>query len=75
MKIIAQRNENVYMLVEDGVDEIEADTEGRVLDDRNELLYPYTDANSLVARGYWEEFDGDQSILDPMLDDAKEVTY
>lgn len=75
MKILGITGEDNYLLVEDGVDELQAGTEGRVLDDQSNKLYPWQNAHAIVTRGYWEEYEGDQSKLDDMLNDAEEVTY
>lgn len=75
MKILAEKEGgNVYLLVEDGVDELDGETEARVLDNEYEKLYPWQYAHSIVARGYWGDYDGDAD-LDAMLNDAEEVTY
>lgn len=74
MKILGQRNENVYLLVEDGVSEIEEETQARILDDRQNLLFPWELGHSLLARGYWSDYEGGAD-LDAMLDRADEVTY
>lgn len=73
MKIFAKRDGSVYMLVKDGVDEIEAETEGRVLDARTNRLYPWMNANSIIARGYWTLYSGSQSIVEPMVEAAEEI--
>lgn len=74
MKILGQRNENVYLLVEDGVSEIEDETQARILDDRQNLLFPWELGHSLLARGYWSDYDGGAD-LNQMLNDAEEATY
>lgn len=55
MKVIA-RSANAYLI------EI-AEDYGRVLDLDQERLFPSNSIASILARGYWEPFDGDQEPI------------
>jgi len=58
-EIIAQRG--TFLLLRHDADR------GRVLDMRTERLFPPTPLVSVLARGYWEPFDGDkQKVLDAL---------
>lgn len=73
MKIAYQRGKNDYLVVEDSVEQIGPQTMGRILDSGDGKLYPELPVQSILARGYWDEFTGSQSILEPLLDEAEEV--
>ncbi len=42
--------------------------QGRVLDTRQGILYPPRFIHSLLARGGWHEFTGEQAVLEALLD-------
>lgn len=55
-KIIAYRSNSVYLIdIGNG--------KGRVLDLYQKTYFPPFNLISIIARGYWEEYKGDQSIL------------
>lgn len=62
-----------YLLVGDDVDELDKNTIGQVLDIEQEILFPETNVHSILAKGYWIEFEGDQDILDNLLEQVEEI--
>ena len=71
MKIIATKGENIYLLVKEDVNKKKKKTKGRVLDLNAQKLYPWFYANSIISRGFWEPYEGNQDILDGLLDQVK----
>jgi hypothetical protein len=65
MKIIAISGNNAYLV------QTEKD-KGRVLDMNQKIFFKPFNIHSILARGYWENFTGDQSILRELLMQAKE---
>jgi hypothetical protein len=65
MKIVGKQGTKRY-LIDVGTDERGVPL-ARVLDLRRRKLFKPFNAYSIVARGYWEEYDGDQSILPELL--------
>lgn len=70
MKIAAIRGETAFLLVADDLDleDIPGDAQGRVLDRSGGVLYPPWGVHSILARGYWEPYDGPRTA-DELLDD------
>ena len=68
MKTIAYRGHGSYLIVPDGVTELEADTPGRVFNcsptTGEGILYPWQYAHQILNFGYWEYFDSDDSPLE-----------
>ncbi len=54
MQIVAKRGEAVFLLAV-------SNKVGRVLDMESSILYPENDLESIVARGYWENYTGKQN--------------
>jgi hypothetical protein len=63
MKVIAKSGSAYLLEIEEG--------QGRVLDLAQHRLFPPNAIASILARGYWEPFDGDQ---DPILAKAQSLT-
>ena len=66
MRIIGQCGPSVY-LIEVG------DNMSRVLDLERGVLFPPFSTLSITARGYWEEYTGDQSILPDLLKKVRHI--
>lgn len=47
---------------------------GRVLDLATRQLYPPFLLESILSRGYWEAYSGDQSLLETLLRDYPELS-
>jgi len=60
MKVIAQQGDTVYLI---GVGKDLA----RVLDGEQNKLFPPFNVHSILARGYWENFDGDLETVRGLL--------
>ncbi len=54
-KVVAQRGERVYLLTADD------GKMGRVLDLNNGEFFPEFNFQSILMRGYWEEYTGDKT--------------
>lgn len=64
--VIAQRGQQ-YLLIESGVDPQDARAKGRILDVSQGRLFPALSVQSVLARGYWEEYTGPQAALPRLL--------
>lgn len=73
MKIVATQGANRYLLVEDNINKLENDTKSRVLDLNQQKLFPWFNLQSILARGYWKNYNGNQDILENLLSQVKEV--
>ncbi len=66
-KIVAHQNNEVFAIVDasavraDG--SIDMTTLARVVHNNGEMSEPMSSLNSLIARGYWEDYDGPQGFL------------
>lgn len=55
-KVLAKRGEQEYLIALDG-------RRGCVFDAADAVLYPEHSIDSILARGYWEPFQGDGSAI------------
>lgn len=46
---------------------------GRVLDRKSRTLFPEMPIGSIAARGYWEDFTGDQASLAGLLEGTEDI--
>lgn len=66
MKILAKRGKNTYLiLTKDHEDPLKR--KGRVLSVICKTLYPEMKLDSILMRGYWEEYKGSQDKLKELL--------
>jgi hypothetical protein len=65
MKIVAQNDDRFLLDV--------GNDQGQVLDREEGLLFPPMYLESIVARGYWEPYEGDQAVLTEWLKDIQTV--
>ena len=68
-KVIGIQGQSRYLIVESGA-EMGATTSCQILDLNQHKLFPPNKVGSVLARGYWEEFTGDQ---EPVLLEAKKL--
>ncbi len=66
IRILAQRGSSYYLLQT-------SENECRVLDAKRHRLFPPVSAESAVARGYWEEFHGDETAVFEALSRAEDL--
>jgi hypothetical protein len=64
--VLAQRGSSHYLLQT-------SETECRVLDAREHRLFPPVSQASALARGYWEEFRGDETAVFEELTRAEDL--
>ena len=65
VKVVAQSGAAFLLEVADGV--------GRVLDTEQRCLFPPNAVASILARGYWEPFDGDPAEVERRLREARDM--
>ena len=65
MRVVAQRGNSFLLQV--------GDEEGRVFDSGTGRLYPPAGLQSILARGYWEKFSGDEAAIFDELSGAHDV--
>jgi hypothetical protein len=64
--IIAQQGDSVYLLAD------KSGKKGRVLSLKQGSLFKPFNLQSIIARGYWEEYKGSQSKMDELIDEVDE---
>ena len=60
-KIVAQQGKSVFLLAD------KTGKMGRVLSLTQKMLFKPFNLQSILARGYWEDFTGEQSVLSKLL--------
>jgi hypothetical protein len=60
-EVIAQRDDDCYLLLYEG-------NEARILDIRNRILFPPMHVDAILAKGYWEDFKSNRDIAAEMKD-------
>jgi hypothetical protein len=65
IKVLAQRGDSFLLQTDE--------EHGRVLDARHRRLFAPTRLSSLVARGYWDEFTGDERRVLELLTEVEDV--
>ena len=66
IRVLAHRGSSHYLLQT-------GETECRVLDAKRNRLFPPVSPASALARGYWEEFHGDETSVFEALSRAEDV--
>ncbi|AMM45077.1 hypothetical protein SP15_270 [Bacillus phage SP-15] len=66
MEIIGQRDENTFLV------QI-SETEGRILDLHDKLLFPAMNIDAIISKGYWEDYQGDIN-LEEVLPTVRDLT-
>jgi len=64
MKIWAQQGDDVFLIAED----VWKPQKGQILDMDRMRLYAPQNFLTIIAQGYWENFNGDQADLPAMLE-------
>lgn len=70
MKIAYHKRERYYLL---DLGEVDGRRTGRILDLATSRLYRPRNFETLLAQGYWEEYTGDQALLDKLLAQVEET--
>jgi hypothetical protein len=65
IKIIAISGHSRYLLTDDN------GKTGQVLDVNQDMLYPKFKLQSILERGYWQDYTGSQDILNKLLENVK----
>jgi hypothetical protein len=64
--IVAQQGQSVYLLAD------KSGKKGRVLSLTQGILFKPFNIQSILARGYWEKYNGSQDKMDELLDEVEE---
>lgn len=62
MKVVGRRGRSQYLLAVSRQSRV-----GRILDLDDKLLYPETNVQAIIKRGYWEEYSLPKEALDEIL--------
>ncbi len=76
LRIIAKRGDQ-YLLVGKDVKDEDQDPEivGQILDVEQGKLFPPATLETLLAAGYWEDYEGDESELDDLLAQVEGILF
>lgn len=66
-RILATSGPNVFLLIHEGADTSDAKCQARVLDLHQKTLFGGFNLHSILARGHWDEYEGQQDVLPDLL--------